>query len=231
MPGPAGSAPVYLAAAVRELDRLAIEEYGIPGFELMQRAGRAAFEALRTTWPDAPGLACFCGSGNNGGDGYVIAALARKAGLHAEVIAVGNPENLQGDARHAWQMAIAAGVPVLPFGDRPETGVTALQAGTVIVDALLGTGLTGVVRGDYARAIALINASGHPVLAVDIPSGLCSDTGAILGDAIQADLTVTFIGRKRGQVTGQGPAVCGRLVFDDLGVPPALYERVSPAPG
>ena len=100
----------------------------------------------------------------------------------------------------------------------------------MIVDAILGTGLTGQVKGDSLTAIGLINASGLPVLAVDIPSGLCSDTGAILGEAIAADITVTFIGRKLGQVSGEGPRLCGELVFNDLAVPPAIYSQVTSQP-
>jgi len=219
----------YLAADVRELDRLAIEEYGIPGFTLMQRAGAAAFNALLDRWPDTRSVLCFCGSGNNGGDGYVMAALARQQGLAATVIAVGNPGNLGADARQAYEMAVAEEVRVIPFASLAADTAGLLVPGTVIIDALLGTGLTGDVRGDFASAIALINASGAPILAADIPSGLCSDTGRILGSAVQADLTVTFIGRKLGQVTGEGPAACGTLVFDDLGVPDGVYTGVSPA--
>lgn len=219
----------YLAADVRELDRVAIEEFGIPGFTLMQRAGTAAFNAMLARWPETRSVLCFCGSGNNGGDGYVIAALARQQGLSVTVIAVGDPERLGGDARQACEMALVEHVPVIPFTAVASDISGLLTPDTVIVDALLGTGLTGNVRGDYAAAIEWINASGVPVLAADIPSGLCSDTGSILGAAVRADLTVTFIGCKLGQVTGDGPATCGILVFDDLGVPDGVYAGVSPA--
>lgn len=225
-----GDSPCYLAAQVRELDRLAIQEHGIPGFTLMQRAGQAAFDALRQKWPDTRHVMCFCGSGNNGGDGYVIAALAREQGLQATAVAVGSTDRLTGDARLAFEMACSAGVTVTPFASlAADTLKAALATKTVIVDAMLGTGLTGDVRGDTLAAINVINASGLPVCAADIPSGLCSDTGAILGAAVQADLTVTFIGHKLGQFTGSGPATCGELVFSDLGVPPAVYSSVRPA--
>lgn len=220
----------YLAAATRELDRLAIEEHGIAGFTLMQRAGHAAFQALLDKWPDTRQVTCFCGGGNNGGDGYVIAALARAAGLKARVIAVGDPRKLRGDAKLALDMARDAGVEIIEFRDVDQDDAPMDAAGTVIVDALLGTGLTGPARDDYASAIALVNRAGCPVLAVDIPSGLSSDTGERLGPCVEADLTVTFIGRKLGQVVADGPACCGELVFDDLDVPPAIYERVAPAP-
>jgi len=215
----------YLAADVRTLDHLAIEEKGIPGFTLMQRAGEATFDALVSSWPDCKNLLCFCGNGNNGGDGYVIAAVARKRGLDATVIAIGNPENLRGDARMAFNLAIESKVTVIPF---QNLSLENIPANTVIVDAMLGTGLTGSVRGNYLEAIESVNSLDKPVVAVDIPSGLCSDTGNILGAAVKAELTVTFIGRKVGQVLNSGPMMCGRLIFDDLGVPPDIYEKVPP---
>jgi len=218
----------YLARDVRELDRLAIEEHHIPGFTLMQRAGAAAYQAILERWPDTRRLLCFCGSGNNGGDGYVIAALAREHDRQAVVIAVGKPQNLQGDARLAYDMAQRQGVMVQAFD--PGLSPTELASpGTVIVDAMLGTGLTGDVRGDYLAAITLVNDSGCPVAAVDIPSGLCSDTGRILGLAVKADLTVTFIGRKLGMIENAGPGCCGDIVFDNLDVPREIYRRVTPA--
>ncbi len=216
----------YTAAAVRELDRLAIEECHIAGFELMQRAGRAAFAELQQRWPATQQLLVFCGTGNNGGDGFVIAALARAAGLGACIALVGDRASIKGDARMALALAEAQHVPFvdvaacMQMGDAPHT---------VIVDALLGTGLRGEVRESFRTAIDAINASGLPVLAVDIPSGLCSDTGAVLGAAVRADVTVTFIGRKAGLVSGEGPHYCGRIVFDDLAIPPQLYDRVTPA--
>lgn len=222
----------YLAAGVRELDRLAIEEHHIPGFVLMQRAGQAAFDALLAQWPQTRGILCFCGNGNNGGDGYVIAALASEKGLDCRVYTLGNPVDLKGDARKAFDLANEKQVPILPFcNEDGSLNIPAdLPAGTVIVDALLGTGLAGDVRGAYVTTIDWINQSGCPVLAVDIPSGLCSDTGVILGSAVRADVTVTFIGRKLGQFIAEGPALCGKLVFDDLQVPAAIYGKVNPAP-
>jgi NAD(P)H-hydrate epimerase len=101
-------------------------------------------------------------------------------------------------------------------------------ASTVIVDALHGTGLSGEVRGASRQAIDAINASGLPVMAIDMPSGLCSDTGAVLGACVKADLTMTFIGRKKGMLAGAGPAMCGKVVFDDLGVPPMIYRKLMP---
>ncbi len=219
----------YLACAVRELDRLAIEEHHIPGFTLMQRAGQAAFTALQDRWPETRQLLCFCGSGNNGGDGYVMAALARAKGIAALVIAVGDVSKLKGDALLAYQMATDQGVEVVSF---PLFGIEKFlkyQKQCVVVDAMLGTGLSGKVTGDSLRAIELINAATFPVLAVDIPSGLCSDTGEILGDAVKAEMTMTYIGRKLGQIVKKGPQTCGEIIFDDLGVPGEIFKLVTPA--
>ncbi|MBA56569.1 MAG: bifunctional ADP-dependent NAD(P)H-hydrate dehydratase/NAD(P)H-hydrate epimerase [Pseudomonadales bacterium] len=212
---------LYRAAQVRELDRITIEEYGIPGFDLMSRAGEAAFELLRDRWPLARRLCIFCGVGNNGGDGYVIAALAEKAGFEAHVVQVGDPDKTQGDALTAWQRADAEGASFERFN--PE----GVYGGDVMVDALLGTGLNGDVRGDYVAAINTINQSECPVLAVDIPSGLCADTGRVLGTAVEADCTVSFIGLKQGLLTGQAPDYVGDLYYASLAVPAEVFRSHS----
>jgi NAD(P)H-hydrate epimerase len=216
----------YTAQAVRELDRLAVEEHGIAGFTLMQRAGAAAFAALRQHWPQAQHLIVCCGTGNNGGDGFIIAALAKQAGLAAEVYLVGQLNAIRDDAARALALADESKVHIHENAQFP---VRYSKSDTVIVDALLGTGLKGDVRAPYRAMITAINRSDLPVLAVDIPSGLCSDTGAVLGAAVKAAVTVTFIGRKLGLITGNGPAQAGEVIFDDLGVPPAIYAKVKPA--
>ena len=219
----------YLPADVRELDRIAIQEKGILGFTLMQRAGQAAFDALQTRWPNTESVICFCGSGNNGGDGYVIAALTAQRGLRSEVIAVGSTDKLKGDARLAYESAVAAGATIVPLDAYTSEELEKFDRSTVLVDAMLGIGLSGNITGQTLDVIRMINASPCSVMSVDIPSGLCSDTGTILGKAVKADLTVTFIGRKLGQVSGSGPALCGELVFGDLDVPGEIYKQVSPA--
>ena len=211
---------LYTVEQTRELDRVAIENFGIAGIRLMKRAGRAAFAQICDRWPGAP-LTVFCGAGNNGGDGYVIAALAAEQGLDVQLVQVAPAEKLSGDAKTAYTYAIEAGVPMVPFSD-----CLSLQTG-VLVDAMLGTGFSGGLREPYAQAIRLINHSGLPVLSADIPSGLCGNTGAAGTLAVDADVTVTFIGVKRGLVTGQGPALCGELVFESLDVPEAVYEYVE----
>lgn len=210
-------AALYRAAQVRELDRTAIEQYRIPGIELMTRAGAAAYGWLRERWPETTGLSVLVGGGNNGGDGYVVARLALQDGLAVRVLQLSDPARLSGDASLAHDAFLAAGGTCEPFRELPR------RPG-VIVDALLGTGLERPVSGDWARAIAQINGVRVPVLAIDIPSGLHADTGAVLGVAVRADATISFIGLKRGLFTGAGPDHRGRLRFSALGVPAAVYS-------
>ncbi|NJN47417.1 MAG: NAD(P)H-hydrate dehydratase [Candidatus Competibacteraceae bacterium] len=214
---------LYRAAQVRELDRLAIEERGIPGYTLMSSAGAAAFAALRQHWPNAQRIAVVCGAGNNAGDGYIVATRALQDGLDVQILTLSDPERLRGDALTAYQDARAAGVAIRDFDP------ASLDQAEVIVDALLGTGLEREVSGTWRNAIKAINNQPAGVLAIDIPSGLHADTGAIMGIAINADITVTFIGLKQGLFTGQGPARCGRVIFDNLKVPVDIYDIVHPS--
>jgi NAD(P)H-hydrate epimerase len=207
---------LYSAAQVRGLDASLIAA-GTPGFELMQRAAHATWRALVRQWPTAHELTVLAGHGNNAGDGYLVAVLARRAGWSVRVLAAGDPQRLQGDAALAHAEAVAENVII-------ESWTAQAQLRGVVLDALLGTGLTGEVREPYASVIAAINASGLPVAAVDIPSGLCADTGRVLGSAVRADLTVTFIGLKLGLFTGDAADVVGELVFNDLQAPPELFD-------
>ena len=214
---------LYRAEQCRELDRLAIEEFGISGNILMERAGEAAFNVLRETWPDARRIAVFCGIGNNGGDGYVIARLVREQGFEVTVFQVGDSGRLQGDALAALQRLQGVDVTPVDYSEQELAGFD------VIVDALLGTGLSGEVRTPFMMAINAINQCDTPVLAVDSPSGLDADTGMPCGLAVKADYTITFIGMKQGLLTGEAADYCGRIPFDDLKLPAAVYERLKPA--
>ena len=210
---------LYRAAQVRELDARLIAA-GTPGLELMQRAARATWRALVRKWPTANQLTVLTGHGNNAGDGYLVAVLAQRAGWSVQVFAVGDPQRLQGDAALAHAEALAEGVAVQNWQAQSE-----LRG--VVVDALLGIGLSGEVREPYAAAIAAINASDLPVTAVDIPSGLCADTGRELGIAVCADLTVTFIGLKIGLLTGDAADHVGELVFNDLHATDEVFRDIA----
>jgi NAD(P)H-hydrate epimerase len=209
---------LYRAAQVRELDRCAIEDHGISGAELMARAGRAAYGLLRSRWPQAEELVVLCGAGNNGGDGYVVARLALADGLRVRLLQLGDHERLRGAALEHAKAFREAGGEAEPFRGLPPHC-------DLVVDALLGTGLERPVEGLWAQAIDAVNAGRAPVLAIDIPSGLHADTGAVLGTAVRADATISFIGLKRGLFTGQGHDCCGAVHFDALEVPAVIYGR------
>ncbi len=187
----------------------------------MRRAGRALFAALNDGWPGLSRLSICCGRGNNAGDGYVVAELARRHGIEVQLVQVGDPAALAGDAATARDDALAAGVTVV----RTDDGDLALT-GEVLVDALLGTGIEGPPRPAYANLIEQMHRAGAPVLAVDIPSGVAADTGAVAGAAVRAHTTVTFIGRKIGLHTGAGAALAGRIRYADLGVGREVHEQV-----
>lgn len=211
---------LYSAEQTRELDRLAIHQYGIPGGVLMERAGAAAFEVIKQYWPAAKRLCVVCGTGNNGGDGFVVARLAYEQWKQVEVFIVGDSEKISADALAAKKALEAKGViPHLYIKDE-------LPDVDVIVDALLGTGLKGGVEGDAHYVINAINKHAAPIIALDIPSGLSSDKGHVATDAVNSEVTISFIGLNRGLFTAQGSDCCGDLVFNDLQIPSAIYSRV-----
>lgn len=213
---------LYRAAQVRQLDQIAIDQFRIEGFSLMRRAGLVSFQAILERWPEVRRVSCFCGSGNNGGDGYIVAGLAREQGLSAEVIALSDPTGLQGDARHAWEWAVEKGVSITNLASFESVEPPDSRT-TVMVDALFGTGLTRAVSGDYATAIEVINNSTSAVMALDVPSGLNADTGMALGTAVHADVTGTFIGMKQGLLTGEAANFTGELLYSDLDVPAEVF--------
>src|SRR5262245_36023347 len=188
---------LYSTSQVRALDAHAIDVQGIPGYTLMKRAGEAALRYLRTRWPMAHRVVIVCGGGNNGGDGYVLGRFAHAAGLTATVLAASDPGELCGAAGQAFADFRASGGRAQPFA------APLLAEGEIVVDALLGTGLKGAVRAEYADVIRAINACGRPVFALDVPSGLDSDAGVPLGEAVRAASTVTFVALKTGLLVGE----------------------------
>ena len=206
---------LYTAAQVRELDRGAISTLGISAHVLMQRAAAAAWRCLRARWPQARRIVVLCGSGNNGGDGYLFASIARDAGLQVSVIALAPPAGA--DAERActqWRSARGA------IFDIDET----LPDADVYVDAIFGTGVNRTVEGKARALIGQVNAREEPVLALDVPSGINADTGEALGVAVRATTTITFVAHKRGLFTGAAPEHCGELVLDALGLPESLFR-------
>jgi NAD(P)H-hydrate epimerase len=212
---------LYTAEQVRKLDRSAIEAHGIPGIELMERAGSSVFAAAQSAFPQTRNWLVFCGAGNNAGDGYVVARLALQAGLEVSICALKPPDRLAGDAATAAARWHEAGGRTRPW---PAGSPERVE---LLVDALLGTGLDRVPEGDYAAAIQWMNASGRPVVAVDIPSGLDADTGVVRGTAVRARLTVTFIGNKRGLFTADGQDHSGGVRFAALDTPDSVRDSIS----
>lgn len=209
---------LYRAEQVRNLDRIAIEEVGIAGLELMNRAGAVAYRMLRARWPTARRLAVLTGAGNNGGDGFVVARLALADGLSVRVLQLGETERLRGEAAESCAAYRAA-------GGVPEAYRGLPRDADLIVDALLGTGLERPVAGLWAEAIQAVNRQRAPVLALDLPSGLHADTGRALGVAVRASATVSFIGLNQGLFIGDGPDCRGEVHFSALDIPAAVYSR------
>jgi len=212
---------LFTIAQMRELERRAVEDARIPAATLMQRAGEAAWQQLRVQWPGAAHLLVLCGAGSNAGDGYVLATRALQEKQRVTVITLGDRLHLPQAASDMRGTFLKAGGIERGFEGR-------LPAADVIVDALLGIGIDRSVHGEWLKLIKEVNASGMPVLSIDIPTGLNADTGAEMGAAIRADLTVTFIGLKSGLFTGAGPECSGLLRFDNLQVPPNVYGSLTP---
>jgi NAD(P)H-hydrate epimerase len=228
MPSPDGrpATAIYSAKDVRELDRRASAELGLPSFELMSRAGAAAVRALRRRWPDARAIVVLAGAGNNAGDGLVVARLAKAEGLDVRVLAVSPPDRLKGDAKRALDECSAAGIAIERFAGLE----TSTDAGVpIIVDALLGIGADRPLAGDFAAAALAANSCGAPILALDIPSGLHADTGWPLGGAIRATATISFVALKQGLYLGRACDYTGDIELADLGLPAGLAHGLEPA--
>ncbi len=205
-------ANIYSVAAVREMDRREIQDNGLPGYTLMERAGAAAVRAARGRWPAASRWQIICGAGNNGGDGYVVARLAAQDGVQVSVLTLVDPATLSGDAAVAYSDYIKGGGKLGPWAGELDAGAE------LLVDAILGSGLERDVGGDFGAAVKAINAHLAPVHAMDIATGIHGDTGAVMGCAVVADMTTSFVGLKAGLFLGSGPGHCGELTFDGLGI-------------
>ncbi len=214
-------ARLYTVEQVRELDRITIEEHGVSGYSLMQRAARFSYEELKQHWPDANNIAVVCGGGNNAGDGYVLAKLALEDGKQVSLINMFNVENLKGDAATAYQDLGTTSISPQNYS------ITVFDGIDVIVDALFGTGLDRDIEGQCCDLIRLMNVSESPIISIDIPSGINADTGNTMNVAVNADVTATFIGLKQGMFTGDGLAASGVIKFDDLDVPKEVYQQIN----
>jgi NAD(P)H-hydrate epimerase len=213
---------------MRELDRRASAEAGIPSLELMENAGHGAAELALSRFPDERRVLVLAGLGNNGGDGYVVARLLTTHGREVRVLSLDDTARLRGDALANQRAWVDAGGALAHLDDASLPVLdTALAEADLVVDALFGTGLDRELGGLARTVVTRLNAAGKPVLALDLPSGLDADTGTVLGVAVRADVTVTFAGLKRGLCTPRGRAQAGEIHVIPIGIPDELAERVG----
>lgn len=209
---------------VRAVDAWAINTLGIPGVVLMENAGRGCAELIKGKLKDIvePKVCIFCGTGNNGGDGYVIARQLCNSGFGVAVVVCGDRGKIKGDAKINLDILERMGRPVEslnPADSDASARIAGFAAGAdMIVDSLFGTGLSGQIRDDYRRLIENLNACERPILAVDIPSGLDCDTGQPLGIAIKASWTVTFVAVKKGFTFAQAAQYTGEVFVASIGI-------------
>lgn len=221
---------------IRELDRRAVEEYGIPGMVLMENAGsgaaRVAAEMLGDPW--GMQVVLFCGRGNNGGDGFVIARHLHNQGAKAHLVLACEPAEIPDAGEAGQNLAIARAMSIPVYTGVTDTGrahaAGLTKTADLLVDALLGTGLSGDVRDPYLSLIRLINAADKTVLSVDIPSGLDANLGKVLRAAVRAKRTATFVLPKRGFFLLEGPVHVGKVDVIDIGVPRELIESLGARP-
>ncbi|MDA0679186.1 MAG: NAD(P)H-hydrate dehydratase [Proteobacteria bacterium] len=213
---------IYSVASVRSIDQAAINDAGIGGYALMMRAGEAAVTAALDAYPGTKRWQVICGTGNNGGDGYVVARLAAEREIAVSVISVSSPANLTGDAAKAYMDFAALG------GESAEFAGTLDIDAELLFDGLLGSGLERPVEGRFAELVNAMNDHPASVVALDIPSGIHGDTGAVMGAAVSADLTVTFVGLKSGLFLASGPDHTGTLRYCDLAIPDDCRRTEEP---
>ncbi len=224
---------ILTAAQMRKIDRISIEKLGIPGMVLMENAGRNLLRLLEEKFPNLKRerVAVLCGKGNNGGDGFVIARHLKMRGHHPSVFLLADPQSLKGDARSNYEILLQSGL--RPTSVRDMNGWLGVKSEllrcTLLIDAILGTGLGGPVEGFYLEIIRDLNSSfaSVPIVSVDIPSGLSSDTGEPLGESVRASYTVTFTAPKWGHIFPPNCERVGELVVTPIGTPPSVYEEDS----
>ncbi len=222
---------------VRAFDRWAINELGIPGLVLMENAGRACVEVIQSFVHEKLGarIGVICGTGNNGGDGFVIARHLLNLGLQVDVLICGDPARIRGDAAVNLSILQAMDITVEAHHPQESSIQTILRSmateSDIVVDALFGTGLSGELRSGYEQIVAGINTLQRPVLSVDIPSGLDCDTGRVLGQAVKATWTVTFVAVKTGFCQIQARQFTGLIYVASIGIDPLYWSPEEASSG
>ena len=213
---------------IRHIDLIAIHDYGVPGIALMENAGAGAARTALARFDDAKQALIICGKGNNGGDGFVVARHLSYEGIDVQIALLCEPQEVRGDAGANLNIVKNMGLAmtVASHEDAVEEVISRAAPRTLLVDAVLGTGLTGEVRGLSRRAIDLMNASQSSVFAIDVPSGLDADTGRPLGAAVRAAATATFGLPKLGFDSPAARDYTGEVTVIDIGWPPGAVEAI-----
>jgi NAD(P)H-hydrate epimerase len=218
---------VVTAEEMAAVDKYTIEILDIPGRVLMENAGRAVFAAIRERWAPLAGkhAIVFCGKGNNGGDGFVVARYLRDAGVDCDICLIGQAEDLRGDAYANYALWTQLGHPLQEI--EHVEALPDLRHADFIVDALLGTGVRGPLQGLMAQVVTRINDCARPVVAIDLPTGMNADTGEVAGPCVRAKLTVTIACRKQGLLFSPGREHAGELIVAEIGFPAAAFRQVA----
>lgn len=211
---------IITSQGAKELDVKAKEKFGISTLVLMENAGKCVVEEAIRILQGRRNVAIFCGRGNNGGDGFVAARHLLTYRIKPDIFLAGNISDVENEARTNLNIILKLKQKIIEVDEEDICLLkNMISKYCLIIDALLGVGLSGQVRGIFRDLIGIINTSKAYILSVDIPSGLDATTGKVLGCCIKADKTVTFVAKKRGMVLGEGPKYCGRIVVKDLGIP------------
>lgn len=223
------SGPCFSVDAMRELDKRSATAQGLTEFELMRLAGHAAFVHLRSLWPNAERIAVLCGTGNNGGDGWIVARHLVECGVSCDVFLLGQRDRISGPARLAYDEWRT----VSPDAERSSQDwfdfAEREVCYDVLVDALVGIGMKGRARPEFNALVESINGVTTPVLSLDVPSGLDGNTGASQSSVVEAHTTITFIAMKPGLLTGRARDVVGNITLEPLGTPSRVFDEVAPA--
>src|SRR4051812_19237340 len=221
---------VLNASQMREADKRAIEEIGLPSLVLMENAGRQTVAAMEAVYADLSErhVGILCGRGNNGGDGFVVARTLAQRGVDVAVFLIGRVADVRGDARTNLEILGRLGLTVVEIADSEawELHFSEVSQCALIVDAIFGTGLNAPVSGLLETVIADVNGSGIPVVAIDLPSGLSADTHEPIGDSIEAGMTVTLAAPKVSLVLPPAETRAGDIVIADIGIPREILEQV-----
>ncbi|MCH9757079.1 MAG: NAD(P)H-hydrate epimerase [Gammaproteobacteria bacterium] len=211
----------------KALDKLAMEDYGIPGIVLMENAGRGIVDRFLMYQPHGNITIC-CGKGNNGGDGFVVARYLSEAHYQVHILLFADPSEITGDAKINYDIIVKLGVPItIVSEEKTQAMMPVLTDADWIIDALFGTGLQGVVQAPFDEVIRLINHANKKVLSIDIPSGLDCDTGKPLGVAIKAHVTVSMVGFKKGFCNVESKTYLGKIDTVDIGIPNILIQEYT----